>query len=111
MQVSCGVKERRGHSPGEGGRLALREPLGKSTAQAPGTQVFPAHTVSEELGELLGSVDPGKSCGPLGGRVGFSFPDRCLGTLYKWSDSSRVVHVTRGRLVVGEHDGACEAQV
>ena len=27
-------------------------------------------------------------------------PDRCLGTLCKWSDPSRVGHVTRGRLLV-----------
>ena len=53
------VKARRGHSPGERGPLALREPRGKSPTQAPGPQVFPAHTVCEELGELLGSVAHG----------------------------------------------------
>ena len=79
----AGVKGRRGHSPGERGRLALREPLGKSPTQAPAPQVVPAHTVSEQLGELQGWVAQGKSCGPLGGRVGFRFPDRCLGTLCK----------------------------
>ena len=97
------VKGRRGHSPGERGRLALREPLGKSPAQAPGPQVFPVHTVSEELGDLLGSVAHGKWLGPLCGRVGFLFPDRCLGTLYKWSDSSRVGHVTPQGWVTRPH--------
>ena len=73
--IRCGarVKGWRGHSPGQRGRLALREPLGKSPTQAPGPQVFPAHTVCEELGELLGSVAHGKSRGPLGGGVGFRF--------------------------------------
>ena len=110
--IRCGgrVKGRRGHSPGERGPLALREPRGKSPTQAPGPQVFPAHTVCEELGELLGSVAHGESRGPLGGRVGFRFPDRCLGTLCKWSDRSRVGQVTRGRLVVGEPECACAAR-
>ena len=111
IRSPAGVKGRLGHSPGERGRLAIRQPPGKSPAQAPGPQVFRAYTVSEELGELMGSVAHGKSRGPLGGRVGFRFPDRCLGTLCKWSDSSRVVHVTRGRLVVGEHECACAAHL
>ena len=42
--------------------------------------------------------------------MGFRFPDRCLGTLCKWSDSSRVGQVTRGRLVVGEPECACAAR-
>ena len=66
-----GVKVRLGHSPIERGRLAIRQPPGKSPAQAPGPQVFPVHTVSEELGELLGSVVHGKAHGPLDGREGF----------------------------------------
>ena len=41
MQVSCGVKERHGHSPGHTGRQALREFHGKSPAHAPCTQVCP----------------------------------------------------------------------
>ena len=70
IRSPSGVKGRLGHSPGERGRLALRQPPGKSPAQAPDPQVFPAHTVSEELGELLGSVAHGKSRGSLGGREG-----------------------------------------
>ena len=70
IRSPAGVKGRLGHSPGESGRLAIIQPPGKSPAQAPGPQVFPAHTVSEELGELLGSVAHGKSRGPLGGREG-----------------------------------------
>ena len=73
IRSPAGVKGRLGHSPGERGRLAIRQPPGKSPAQAPVPQVFPAHTVSEELGELLGSVAHGKSRGPLGGGVGFRF--------------------------------------
>ena len=70
----AGVKGRRGHSPGERGRLALREPPGKSPAQVPSPQVFPAHTVSEELRELLGNAAQGKLRGSLGAREGFRFP-------------------------------------
>ena len=70
IRSPAGVKGRLGHSPGESGRLAIIQPPGKSPAEAPGPQVFPAHTVSEELGELLGSVAHGKSRGPLGGREG-----------------------------------------
>ena len=73
IRCRAGVKGMRGHSPGERGRLALREPLGKFPAQAAGPQVFPAHTVSEGLGELQGCVAWGKSRGPLGGRESFCF--------------------------------------
>ena len=59
IRSPAGVKGRLGHSPGKRGRLALRHPPGKSPAQAPGPQVFPAHTVSEEMGELLGGVAHG----------------------------------------------------
>ena len=38
-------------------------------------------------------------------------PDRSLGTLCKWSDSSRVGNVTPGRLVDGETKCACATQV
>ena len=38
-------------------------------------------------------------------------PDRSLGTLCKWSDSSRVGNVTRGRLVDGGTECACANQV
>ena len=71
IRCPAGVKGRRGHLPGERERLALRESPGKSPVQAPDPEVFPSHTVSEELGELLGSVAHGKSRGPLGGREGF----------------------------------------
>ena len=74
IRCPAGVKGQRGHSPGERGRLALREPLGKSPAQSPSAHVFPAHTVSEGLGEMQGCVAQGKSHDPLGGRVGFHFP-------------------------------------
>ena len=36
-----------------------------------------------------------------GWRGGLPFPDRCLGTLCKWSDSSRVGLVSPGRRVLG----------
>ena len=52
IRSPAGVKGWFGHSPGERGRLAIRQPPGKSPAQAPGPQDFPAHIVSEELGEL-----------------------------------------------------------
>ena len=73
IRTPAGVKGWFGLSSRERGRLAIRQHPGKSPAQAPGPQVFPAHTVSEELGELLGSVAHGKSRGPLGGGVGFRF--------------------------------------
>ena len=74
IRSPAGVKGRLGHSPGESGRLAIIQPPGKSPAQAPGPQVFPAHTVCEELGELLGSVVHGKTLDPQDGREGFCFP-------------------------------------
>ena len=76
IRSPAGVKGQLGHSPGERGLLAIRPPPGKSPAQAPGPQVFPVHTVSEELGELLGSVAQGKSRGPLCGREGFCLTEQ-----------------------------------
>ena len=60
----------RGHSQGDRGHLAFREFPGKFPAQAPGPQVYPAHSVCGRLGVLLGSVPQRKSSGPLGGREG-----------------------------------------
>ena len=76
IRSPAGVKGRLGHSPGERGRLAIRQPPGKYPAEAPGPQVFPAHSVSEERGELLGSVAHGKSRGPLSGREGFCLTEQ-----------------------------------
>ena len=70
MRVSCRVKGWRGHSQGDRGHLAFREFPGKFPAQAPGPQVYPAHSVCARLGVLLASVPQRKSRGPLGGREG-----------------------------------------
>ena len=111
IRCPAGVKGRRGHSPGERERLALRESPGKSPVQAPGPEVFPSHTVSEEVGDLLGSVSRGnRAILWVEGWASIS-PDRSLGTLCKWSDSSRVGNVTRGRLVGGGTECACANQV
>ena len=59
--------------------LALNR--GRPPARLPGPQVFPRHSASAGVGELLGGVVNGKTRGPLGGREGFHFPERSPGTL------------------------------
>ena len=46
---------------------------GRPHARPAGTQVFPGHSASAGVGELLGSVVHRKTRGPLGGREGFQF--------------------------------------
>ena len=48
----------------------------QSPAEAPGLQVFPGHSASEGVGDLLRSMVHGKTRGPLGYREGFHFPGR-----------------------------------
>ena len=43
-------------------------------ARAPRPQVFPGHSASAGVGDLLGSVIHEKTRGPLGGREAFQFP-------------------------------------
>ena len=54
---------------------------GRPPARVAGPQVFPRHSASAGVGELLGGVVNGKTRGPLVGREGFHFPERSPGTL------------------------------
>ena len=56
------------------GTLRLAQYCGRPPAADQGPQVFPGHSASAGVGDLLGSVVLGKMRGPLGGREGFQFP-------------------------------------
>ena len=61
--------------------LHLVRNRGRPPAPAPGPQVFPGHSASGGVGDLLGSVLHKKSRGPLGDREDSPVPGREPGTL------------------------------
>ena len=75
-------------------------PLENPPPRPPVPKTF-LHTLSLRSWESCGKCGPWEIARSSGWQGGLPFPGRCLGTLCKWSDSSRVGQVSRGRRVLG----------
>ena len=73
----------------------------QSPAEAPGLQVFPGHSASAGVGDLLKVGSTGKRAVLWGTGRASSSPDTSPGTLRTWPDTQGWGTLARGRLVVG----------
>ena len=82
---------------------------GGPPALAPGAQVFPGHSASAGVGDLLKRMIGGKTRGPVWCREGFPSPDPAQGPCDPRLISVRWGSFPRGRPVLGVPACACAA--